>query len=312
MRCSIRVAFQGPKTLIMKRLASLLVLAGLLLPLSAVAQEFDCDVSVNYENLTGDDYNYLDGLGRQIQEYFNNRSWTDDSFLAFERIDCQVNIIFTDASGQRDYSAQLAVSMRRPIYGTTQSTTIIRFSDSNWQFSHTRGAPLVYEARQYDALTSVLDYYAYMMLGYDYDTFSALGGTPMFERARRIAEQAESLGGANWSTTDGSGRHDLVTQLLEQRFEPLRRAYFKYHYGGLDHFVTDTPQARTAVLETLRNLETLQSSLTRRYALDLFFSAKYEELVAIFDESPLSGDAYDVLTNVDPSHMSTYQALVSY
>ena len=299
-------------TSLMKRLCVLLSLVIWLLPLQAAGQELACDVGVDYSQLSGVDYSYLDGLGRKIEAYMNERSWTDDDFLPFERIDCQMELIFTQASGQKDYTAQLAISMRRPIYGTTQRTTIVRFSDQSWQFSHTRGAPLRHQPQGYDPLTSVLDFYANMMLGYDYDTFSRLGGTPYFERARRIAEQAESLGGASWSNTDGSGRADLAAQLLQTRLEPLRLAYYRYHFRGLDRFVTHTSEARTAVLETLRNLQALRSDLTRRYPLDLFFSAKYQELIAIFEGSSLSGDAYDLLTAVDPSHFSTYQELVSY
>ena len=296
----------------MKHVILLLMLAAGLVPLHATGQELACDVGVDYTQLSGVDYTYLDGLGRKIEAYMNERSWTEDAFLPFERIDCQMEVVFTQESGQRDYTAQLAISMRRPIYGTTQRTTIVRFSDQNWQFSHTRGAPLRHQPQGYDPLTSVLDFYANMMLGYDYDTFSRLGGTPFFERARRIAEQAESLGGASWSKTDGSGRADLVAQLLQTRLEPLRLAYYRYHLSGLDRFVTETSEARATVLETLEDLRILRENLTRRYPLDLFFSAKYQELIAIFKGSPLSGDAYDLLTAVDPSHFSTYQELVSY
>ncbi len=297
----------------MKRLTGLFLLVVLLLlPASMRAQELDCDVAVDHTLLTDVDYTYLDDLGREMQEYLNTRTWTDDAFLPFERVDCQVEVVFTEAVAQQNYTAQLAISMRRPIYGTTQTTAIVRFSDPGWQFSYTRGAPLIYEPQSYDALTSVLDFYAYMLLGYDYDTFSELGGTEFFERARRIAERAASIGGADWSSSDGRGRRDLVEDLLTQRFEPLRIAYFNYHYGGLDHFVTETAEARANVLDVLRDLEELSANVTRRYPLDLFFSAKFEEMIAIFEESPLSGDAYDLLTTVDPSHFSRYQELVSY
>lgn len=277
---------------------------------SVQAQELDCSVSVNYSQLSGTDFSFLDELSNRIEAYLNEHAWTDDRFQDHERIDCSMQIIVQEATSLTEFRARLVVATLRPIYGTMQTTPVVRLSDPNWQFSYARGTSLRHRPEQYDPLTSMLDYYAYLILGYDYDTFSQRGGTPYFERARQIAERARSRGGAGWSEVGGSqSRTDLIDQLMDSRYQPLRNAYFTYHLRGLDRFLTDTDQARQTVLGVLESLEELNSRVSRSYAIDVFFSAKYQELAALFEGGPLSSQAYGILSQLDPSHTSEYDRL---
>ena len=290
-----------------------MVLVGLfcVLPRPAAAQEFDCDVSVNYQQLSGNEFGFLDELEERIEEYINDRAWTQDTFLEQERINCQIQVTFEEALSLTSFRARLVVATRRPIYGTPSVTTVVQFNDENWQFNYAQGAPLIFNLEAYDPITSVLDYYAYIMLGYDYDTFSAMGGTPHFEQARRIVDRAISAGAGGWSEIGNQRtRQSLVTQLLDRRFDPLRQAYFGYHYGGLDRFVAETEAARQNVLAVLQDLDALYDEVSRSYVIDLFFSAKYQELAALFEESQLSGPAYDLLSQLDASHLSEYNRLM--
>lgn len=296
-----------------------MVAAGLLLigiPLASVdevaAQELDCSVSVDYSQLSGSDYDYLDELERRVEAYLNEHAWTDDRFRPVERIACNVQIILQEAVSLTEFRGRLVVATLRPIHGTTQATPVVRLSDAQWQFEYGRGTPLVHNLNSYNALTSMLDYYAYLILGYDYDTFSARGGTAFFEQAREIADRARAAGGSGWSQFGGSrNRSELLTQLLDSRFRPLREAYFEYHFGGLDRFVEETEEARENVLELLNELNALSGDIARSHALDLFFAAKYQELPAVFEGSSLSAQAYGVLSDIDPSHLSEYNRLVN-
>jgi hypothetical protein len=149
------------------------------------------------------------------------------------------------------------------------------------------------------------------MLGYDYDTFSELGGTPHFERARRIAERAQSQSAPGWSQIGSDrGRMNLITQILEARFRPMRTAYFEYHFNGLDRFVVETESARESVLAVLQSLQEFFDDVNRQYAADLFFLVKSGEITSVFDGSQISTAAYDLLTQLDPAHTSDYQTLV--
>lgn len=302
------------KSAIQPRLSAVLGFVTLLVSFVAIAparaQEFNCRANVNYSQLQGNDFTFLGQLGDRITEYVDNTIWTQDHFQDVERIDCTIEITLDKAISLTSFSGRIIVAMRRPIYGTAQYTTVVQFTDPNLQFNYTQGTPLVYDLDHYDPLTSVINYYAYVMLGYDYDTFSAFGGTRYFEAARRIAERAQSIGAPGWlEIGSDQGRLNLVSQLLDARYKPLRQAYFDYHFGGLDHFLVETDVSRQRVYDVVETLRGLVRNVARSYSTDLFFSAKYAELTAIFKDSKVQNQAYAVLTEVDPAHMTEYNKL---
>lgn len=277
----------------------------------ARAQEFNCRVTVNYSQLTGSSFEFLGELQERLEAYYNEHQWTQDRFLDYERLECNLQIILQEAVSLTSFRAQLIAELRRPIYGTSQSTVVVRLNDQNWQFQYAQGDPLLFDTEQFNAFTSVLDFYAYVMLGYDYDTFSELGGSPHFRRAQRIAELAQAQGAVGWDQV-GSGRSrvELISQLLDPRFQALRKIYFTYHFHGLDHFVQQPDVARGAVLDAMGEMQNLYDLVARQYAIDLFFDTKYQELAAVFDRSNMRNNAYELLSQLDPSHLTQYNALV--
>ena len=291
--------------------ALLLLAAVAAAPPAATAQELSCQVQLDRSQLSGSEFSFLDDLERRIREYMNTQDWTDDRFLPHEQIVCSLQIVILESVTLSDFRARLIVTSRRPIHGTSQSTIVTRINDAEWRFEYGRGTSLQYDPQQYNALTSVLDFYAYVILGYDYDTFSELGGTPHFESARRIANLAEGSGDPGWSAVSSQrNRRQLIDDLLSQRHQPLRRAYYRYHLNGLDRFVKAPQKARAVVFDVVETLQTLNQNLTNSYPLDLFFSTKYQELTALFADGDLQSRAYNLLTQVDPSHSSEYNRLV--
>ena len=285
----------------------LAVLGTLLLASPADGQELRCRVQIDDSQISGaeSEFDFLDDLERQIREYMNQRSWTDDAFLPHERISCSMQIVLQESISLSEFRARLVVTTRRPIYGTSQSSVVARVNDPEWRFEYSRGSSLNHDLDRYDPLTSVLDFYAYLILGYDYDTFSPLGGTPFFDRAQTVADQAEGSGDPGWSSVGTQQtRVQLLSNLRAQRHEPLRRVYYKYHRKGLDRFVQETEAARKTMMEVLRTLRTLRDRLSQSYALNLFFATKNQELTAIFEESDLEGQAQGLLVQMDPSHSS--------
>ena len=297
-----------------RRVVALLMFAALSLLVGAsdvVAQELNCTVRVDRSKLSGgSDYSFLDELQQRIDDYVNDRRWTDHEYREFERIECQIQINVEEALTLTSFRGGLVVAARRPIYGTPQTTTVVQFNDPDWQFPYSQGTPLNMDSERYDPITSVLDYYVYMILGYDYDTFSELGGTPYFEQARRIAERAQVQNAPGWAEVGSDrGRVALITQLLNPSFRPLRQTYFTYHYGALDRFARDPETARQRVYEQLEALQDLYEQLGRTYAVDLFFNSKYSELAALFMQSRMSGQDFNLLTSLDSSHLSEYNKL---
>ena len=274
------------------------------------AREFLCSAAVNYRQLEGSGFEFLDELKDLVEDYMNNNSWTDDQFETYELIECSIQIVFVDNFSMTSFQAQLILTSSRPIYGTTARTTLLQISDNQWQFNFAQGTPLIFETERFDQLTSVLDYYAYLMLGYDYDTFSELGGEAHFQKAKRIQQLATSANAIGWSTLENDGRARIIDQMTAPQYKLLREAYFKYHFEGLDHFTKDVDAARQAVLEVLSTMRDLYQELSRQYVFDIFFSTKYHELVGLFEASSVSSEAYDLLVDVDPSHLTSYNALI--
>jgi hypothetical protein len=150
------------------------------------------------------------------------------------------------------------------------------------------------------------------MLGYDYDTFDALGGQKHFEEARRIADLAQTRGALGWSSVGwGQSRGELISQIMDPRFQSLRRIYFDYHYGVLDHFIQGPDEARDTMLGIVEELAALREDVTRAYYLDQFFAAKYQEMIRVFRGSQEASRAFDALSQSDPAHLSDYSTMMN-
>ncbi len=277
------------------------------------AQEFNCTVQFTLANLSGgSDYTFLSDLRTDLEEYINQTVWTEDRFDPDERIECGFNVQFVEAITLTRFRASVVITSKRPVYGSSQETRIVTIADQDWIFEYAQGNPIVSNLDRFDELTTFIDYYLFILLGYDYDTFAELGGTAYFERARRLADLGKSRSGSGWSDLAGErSRPALVKELLDPRFKDLRSAYFRYHYEGLDQFIRDPNTARDNVLDILGQLRDLADGNARSYAIDLFFSAKSEELASLFLESVQSGPAYDLLSEVDGAHLSSYSRLIN-
>lgn len=288
------------------------LLAGTLVLLARplAAQELDCRVTVNFAALSGTEYAFLGELAGEIERYLNDRAWTDHRYLEAERIACTVAVTITEAEGLDRFRARLVVAGQRPIWGVPGRTTVFQVADGDWRFTYNRGQALRYDPNRFDPLASTLDFYAYLVLGYDYDTFDELGGTPFFERARRVAELAQAQGAPGWTAIgEDASRATLVRQLLDPRFEPLRRAYFRYHFGGLDHFTTDPRAAWAEARAALEEVYALFLEISRRYAIDVFFAAKAAEIPEFFADYPERVALYRALVDMDPGRSAAYDRL---
>lgn len=286
-------------------------MAILLHPKTSFAQEFVSTVSVDKSKINSTSLDYLNSLKSTIEDYFNNYSWTNDHFQEEERIKFNMQIILNSVDKNYNFSATVVFSSTRPIYNTVSSTPVIIISDS-WNFNYPPNKTLVHNQFQYDDMASFLDFYAYIILGYDYDTFSSLGGTPYFKKARGILDLAQSAGGLGWSSSDGpQSRYTLITDLLDPNYENLRKASYLYHLKGLDLFTTDAVNARTNILQAFDLIKGDQRRTTSNYPFDLFFNTKFREFVSVFADASLQQklDAYRILIDIDPGHISEYDKL---
>lgn len=282
-------------------------------PLFLQAQELNCEVRLNTDKLSGSSFDYIDELEKRVEDYINDYQWTEEEFREEERIECQIQIILNSGSQDFTFSAEAIFQSQRPIYNTNSKTTSILLKDDSWQFSYPEGRSLIHDELQFDALTGFIDFFVYMLLGYDFDGFSEQGGDPYFAKAQNILNLAQTTPAAGWSrnTNNRRNRYTLANDITSTNYEPLRTAYYRYHRLGLDQFVTKPEEARNEILNALKTIRDAKRRSTNNYLYDLFFDSKAREIGAIFDaaEPQVRLEAYNVLQQTDQGHLSEYERL---
>lgn len=281
------------------------------------AQELNCRVVVNAYRIQTTERNVFQDMETTFSEFMNNRKWTEDEFTRDERINC--NIIITldpnesvPSSGRWGASVQIISS--RPVYNTDYETVIFNFADRDFQFEYLQSQPLLFNSNTYtNNITSLLAYYAYTIIGMDYDTFSELGGTKYFQIANQIVANAQNSNYQGWSQFNSvRNRYWLSENLLSSNFEPLRKAMYNYHLNGLDIFTEKPEEARANILTGLRGIQTANQSRPRSILTISFLDAKAEELTQVFKqgEPTEKKQSFEILSKVDPSRTDTFKKIM--
>jgi hypothetical protein len=277
------------------------------------AQEFNCEVTLNYDQLEGNSFNYLPELETRIEEYINEFQWTEYQYDEIERIECQIQIIIESGNSDYNFGSRVIFTARRPIYDTVTKTNSIILSDENWQFNYPEGRTLIHDELQFDNLTGTLDFFMNIILGYDFDSFSELGGTPYFRRAQNVVDLAQTTSSIGWSRAANNRRNrfNLAADLLNPTYEPLRRAYYSYHRLGLDQFSSDAKLARQEILNVLTLIRDTKRRATSNYLFDVFFNTKAREISGAFNEAEatIRRQAYSILLETDQGHLTEYTNL---
>lgn len=280
---------------------------------TATAQEFNCDVTLNTRQISGSAYEYVTELEQKLEAYINENRWTDDRYQEHERIRCQLQIVLTGVDEQFNYTAEAFFSVRRPIYNTIQETVSIVLSDNNWRFGYPRNKNLIFDELQFDDLTSFIDFYMYVILGYDYDSFSRLGGSRYYSQAQDIFDLGRNSNAQGWGRSIGSqrNRYGLISDIRNPNYQPLREAIYRYHRWGLDLFTINNRRSIEEVVGVVKILEEAKRRTSNNYLFDIFFDTKYNEIVAVLQSANVETrlEAYNMLRDVDPAHSTAYERL---
>ncbi len=286
--------------------------AAVLLSLSVsqlFAQEFDCDVTIDAQQLSTGAREDLADFVPQLKQYINSYRWTKE-WTGNDKIKCTINILFQGTTRQNHYVAQAFIGSLRPIYKTDRNTAVLRILDDSWEFDYLRYQPMTHNDYSFDPLLSFIDFYMYLILGYDYDSFGPLDGTPYFQKSMDIASKAQGAAnaGKGWDVSGQSTyqRRVLIDELLNEKFRPFREAEYRYHYRGLDLIHKDPAKARQNMLGALEKIAKLiEKNNVRSEATRIFFDSKYMEIATTFLDDP-DRAVYSKLARIDPAHQSTY------
>ena len=293
----------------------LLLLSFSCLPAALRAQELNCTVTINAQQSQGSDRRIYETLKNAVSEFMNNTKWTNDVFKNEERIVCSISITITNRKSVEEFEAGAVVMARRPTYKTNYTSLYLNFNDPDFSFRYVEFQPLEFNENTFTSnLTSMLGFYAYIILGIDYDTFSPEGGTPFFQKAQTIMNNAQSSPDKGWKAFDGTkNRYWLADGFTNGNFKALRQTYYKYHRKGLDVMAADPDGGRAAIAESLDNLKTVHNLVPGSFMMQQFFWAKADEVVNLFVPSPpeQKNKIITLLGTIDPGNGAKYQKLSS-
>lgn len=281
------------------------------------AQELKCRVIIDSERIQVSDPRIFDDMTRAFTEFMNDQKWTQDEFNPEERINC--NLILTLDPEQSDptigkFSASIQILSSRPVYNTNYESILLNFADRDWIFEYVQSQPLQFnESIFMSNITSLLAYYAYIIIGLDYDSFSELGGEEHFKKAFQVVNNAQQSGYVGWDQFNSvRNRYWLIENLLNPQLEPVRKAYYKYHRLGLDQFQDDPDAARTEIFNSIKLLQNANAARPRSILTIGFMDAKSSELADIFSEGNPSErrNAYNLLTNIDPTKSDEFKPMI--
>ncbi|MDR4987387.1 MAG: DUF4835 family protein [Bacteroidales bacterium] len=295
------------KTLVISLVIMLLALA------PASGQELNCQVSISTPGMSETDRLIMQTLRSELRDFINQTNWTNYQFETRERIEATIQITIEERLGGDEYRANIQVQSRRPVYNTSYNTTIFNHRDRDVQFRYREHEPLEYADNAFlSNLTSLIAYYVYIIIGFDFDTFAPLGGTPYFEKAQQVVNMAQNAPERGWKSFESQrNRYWLIENIMNNRYRSMRQAMYTYHRLGFDTMVDNIDLGRSQVLNALETLQRAHRERPGTMLMQAIMVAKSDELVNLFSGAPPmeQNKAIEILTEIDPSNSSKYRRI---
>jgi hypothetical protein len=291
----------------------------ILMPALNYSQELKCNVQIVSQQIQGTNKQVFQTLQTAVYEFMNNMVWTNHVYNIDERIECNLMFNITEQLSADEFKGTLQIQSRRPIYNTNYNTVMFNYMDNDIHFKYVEFEPLEFDETQYlSSLTSLLAFYAYIILGLDYDSFSFEGGTPFYQKADNIvnnAQNAREVGWKSFESTSHRNRYWLINDLLDEKYAPIREFIYRYNRLGLDIMDSKVVEGRAVIAETLVSLQKVfrQKPDPFMQLLKVIMDAKADEFVNIFSDSFTEEKTrvVTILQEIDPSNKSKYDKILS-
>ncbi|HSM48859.1 MAG TPA: DUF4835 family protein [Draconibacterium sp.] len=292
---------------------SLIILTFLVFTANSFAQELRCNVTVSAQRIQGANQNLFQTMQSDIYEFMNNRKWTDHIYSYDEKLRCNIMILLEEQLSADEFRGTIQVQLIRPVFDSSYETTILNIKDNDFRCRYVEFQPLEFnETSNRENLTNILAFYAYVILGYSYDSFSLEGGTPYFEKAQSIVNNSQNLPVKGWKSFESErNRYWLLENIMNKSYSDFRRCMYNYHRNGLDLMSQRVEEGRANIAESLRDLQKVFRKRPSTYILQMFFDAKSDELVNVFSKSYPDERArvLAILNEIDPSNGSKYSKI---
>ena len=296
----------------------LMLVAVLMCAFTAVAEEeateLNFTIDINIESLSNASRDVFNELKKDIEEYMNTTKWTNAIFSTNEKIVCKMVLILTKwDSNTGEMEGALEVHSERPIYNSSITTPILNFKDTKVNFKYEIGQTLVFsEMNMEDNLTAILNFWAYMVIGMEFDTFELKGGDPYYERAAQVVRLAENTGEKGWRAfEDNTNRNAVLSAFTETKTDPIRQMLYDYHRMGLDQMAVTVDKGRATITHTLENLGKIYEVAPLSVCLAMFKDAKLDELINIYSKANMTEkeNVYEMLYQVYPSETTRLERI---
>jgi hypothetical protein len=278
------------------------------------AQELFCNVDVNSQQVQGSDRRVYETMKTAIYDFLNNRTWTNYDYKFAERIECSILINVTDRPDATLFKCDMTIAVRRPVFNSSYNTALLNFIDRDVEFEYIENQPLDFNTGIFSSnLTSILAYYAYLIIGLDFDSFLQEGGDPYYEAALNIVNLAQNTSYKGWKSFESTkNRYWLLENITNPSYAGIRNFYYEYHIKGLDVMYENPDNGRKTILQTLKYLQEVKRARPGLVILQVIADAKRDELVNVFSEGSATEkmEAVNILKEIDPSNTMTYQKIL--
>ena len=290
------------------------IAATLLFPLSLLARELNCTVEIDRSQVQGAGLSVFTTLQSAIADYMNNRDWSDARFSPNERIECRLFLTIKEYD-EPMMRGDLQIQSSRPVYNSTYTTTLLNHKDTRIEFEYREGEPLIFSENTFESnLTALLNFYAYLILGLDFDSFSPEGGDRFSAKADNSVYMAQSSGQSGWRMLeDNRNRSAIIKTFTDKSGAPLRDFIYTYHRKGLDEMSMSPDKGRTNITAAIDNMKKVYDTAPMSIALPMFKDAKLDEIINIYSRSPESERkrVHQLLSYIFPAESSRIDAMVN-
>lgn len=275
-----------------------------LLTFSVSGQELNCQVEVNADQVQAANKQVFKTLEEAINEYMNTNKFSNAQFSINEKINCRLFFTIKEYN-DNTMVGDLQIQSSRPVYNSTYNTTLINFKDTKIEFTYQENEPLVFSENNMESnLTAILNFYAYMILAIDFDSFSPKGGDAFYEKAQNVVQMAQSSGESGWKAfEDTKNRPSVLAAYTEPNTSIMRALLYEYHRLGLDEMVLSPDKGRAKISSTLGYLNKIYDVAPMSVGLSMFKDAKLDELVNLYTKASQTerDNAYEILSNLYPT-----------
>ena len=279
-----------------------------------LAQELDCQVTVNHSQIQGTNVQVFKTLEKSLSDFINTRHWTQAQYASNERIRCSMNFIIKEYNEvDSRWTCELVVQSTRPVWQSSYQTVVFSFKDTDVSFNYREFDQLELRENEINNnLTAIVSYYVYLIIGLDMDTMALQSGTELIRRAGDIVVSAQTLGEAGWTPFESSSnRYALVFDYLEESMSPMRQLMYAYHRSGLDELTMSVSRIRAQITDELECLVKAKSNKPLSVWPGLFTEIKKEELINLYSQATIEEkeSVVKLLSAVNPSLTSDWEKI---